>query len=190
MTKPRQEHCKCPGSLLWKPGSTAVDCGGCGGFAWTAVEKKPRQIQKSQVAALTASLASVTHELEETKRWLQEEGARGNTCRAENAALAKEIERNKYEFEVSHRVVQAHKQAEQNAVRIGCENITAREKAEASLAELRKRMGSLEREVQITIEQWDEEIKEGRPGIVFGSRMGQLKDALASPPRVAGERNK
>jgi chromosome segregation ATPase len=87
-----------------------------------------------------AEVASVTHELEETKRWLQEEGARGNTCRAENAALAKEIERNKYEFEVSHRVVQAHKQAEQNAVRIGCENITAREKAEASLAELRKRM--------------------------------------------------
>ena len=92
----------------------------------------------SDNAALTASLASMTHELEETKRWLQEEGARGNTCRAENAALAKEIERNKYEFEVSHRVVQAHKQAEQNAVRIGCENITAREKAEAALAAMTK----------------------------------------------------
>ena len=106
-------------------------------------ENRKRNAAESQVVALTASLASVTHELEETKRWLQEEGARGNTCRAENAALAKEIERNKYEFEVSHRVVQAHKQAEQNAVRIGCENITAREKAEASLASATKERDAL-----------------------------------------------
>ena len=68
--------------------------------------------------------------------------------RAALAEKEKELERNKYEFEVSHRVVQAHKQAEHNAVRIGCENITAREAAEREAQGLREERNELKKELK------------------------------------------
>jgi hypothetical protein len=43
----------------------------------------------------------------------------------------------KRDLEMAHRVVDAHKEQAKEAVRIGCENITAREKAEAELAALK-----------------------------------------------------
>ena len=42
------------------------------------------------------------------------------------------------------------------------------------------------REIEITISQWDEEIANGRQGIVYASRMGQLKDAMIAALRKQG----
>ena len=85
-----------------------------------SVAERRAEAAESQVAALTASLASMTKELEETKRWLQEEGARGNTCRAENAALMERL-KSREQFILDH------------------------EECDKTLAELRKRMGEAEK---------------------------------------------
>lgn len=59
------------------------------------------------------------------------------------AALAQaraELELAKSDLAMAHRVVERHKEAEANAVRIGCENIAAREKAEAALKEAQAKL--------------------------------------------------
>lgn len=50
-----------------------------------------------------------------------------------------EVERLKAECAMAYRVVESHKDREKNAVRIGCENITARERAEFQLVVERAR---------------------------------------------------
>ncbi len=54
---------------------------------------------------------------------------------------------------------------------------------EPELSRLRESLALAEkvcREADITVSQWDFEIASGRPGIVYGSRMGQLKSSLAA----------
>ena len=57
-----------------------------------------------------------------------------------NAALTASLASVKNDWEIASRVASNYKAQLENAVRIGCENITAREKSEATLAELRRRM--------------------------------------------------
>ena len=86
------------------------------------------------------------------------------------------------------------------ALDLNAENVSLRAQLAAKSAEcerLREALTRLLREVGITMEQWSEEQKAGRPGVVFGSRMGQLADvantslaALAprdEKPAVEGE---
>ncbi len=73
--------------------------------------------------------------------WVDGNAARNALSSAE--ALEKELAVVKRDLEIAFRVVDMHKAQATEAVRIGCDNITAREAAESSLAALTKQRDGL-----------------------------------------------